>query len=345
LSPRELRDYEKTSKWFTPRRKKPSVYEDVTMDVAEHVDRHMKFGYQIAFSDGRPHYWDSSAVKSTSWWDYRDPGEVWGRPFFQVAALHEREISNAKAVARSNNSYAKLDPAWTAFLNDHLQAIALMEYGLVMPMANAVRPSLGDAQLNCISFNGGYKLRHSQALALYGMELDSVLEDFGPEQGKANFLTDEAWQPARRYLERLDLVHDWVEIVVAANIIFEPLCGVLMRRELLQFAAVDYADVVTPIYAQGAQAEWTWSRQWSTAFVEHLVTDENHGTDNRAVIDGWIEDWGAMGEEALVALSGLFDRLPRQDAAAARDSARQEYADVLRESALETIGVEASRDV
>lgn len=340
-SERELRDYERTSQWFTPLRKKPSVYEDVTIDVAEHVDRHWKFGYQIGFADGRLHYWDSSKVKSSSWWDFRDPAEIWARPFYQIAALHDREIRTVLEVAKADRLYDKFGHQWLEFLRDHLQAIALAEYGLVMPMANAVRPSLGDPVLNCISFHGGYKLRHAQALALYGMELEARFGDFPTERGKASFMSDGAWQPTRRYLERLDLVHDWVEIIVAANVVFEPLIGVLLRRELLMYGASVSDDLVTSVYGQVAQAEWEWGRAWTTAFMAHLVEDPQHGEANRAVIAQWLEDWLPLGEKALDALGGLFEQVPGRDFADAHDGVQQELAAVMRESKLATVEVEA----
>jgi Methane/Phenol/Alkene Hydroxylase len=40
------------------------------------------------------------------------------------------------------------------------------------------------------------------------------------------------WQPTRRYLERLAATADWGEVVITANLCFEPVVGTLIRREL-----------------------------------------------------------------------------------------------------------------
>jgi propane monooxygenase small subunit len=331
---REQREAETTFGWFTPVRKRASLYEDVTLDTTHSIERHFRWGYQIAFADGRPTYWDASKAHSSSWWEFRDPGELWERNWYQTAAHYHREVSSATAVAKADNLYSQFEPEWTAFLRDQLQAIAQAEYGLVMPMANAVRPSRGDCQLNCISFHGGYKLRHAEALTLYGMELDDALGGFAPERGTESFLKNPAWQPVRSYLERLNLVHDWVEIVVAANIVFEPLIGVLLRRDLLMNAASASRDLVTPVFGRVAQAEWKWGRAWSTAFVADLAQDPQYGEENRELISGWVEEWGALAEGALDALGELVGRLPGTDFAGTRARLHAEYASIIEQCQL-----------
>ena len=64
------------------------------------------------------------------------------------------------------------------------------------------------------------------------------------------FLRDPAWQPTRRYLERLAATADWGEVIVAANLCFEPVVGTLIRRELGMRAAPAGGDTVTPVLAR-----------------------------------------------------------------------------------------------
>ena len=44
------------------------------------------------------------------------------------------------------------------------------------------------------------------------------------------FLEAGPWRPARRYVERVRATPDWGERVVAVNLCFEPLVGLLLRR-------------------------------------------------------------------------------------------------------------------
>jgi hypothetical protein len=331
---REQRDEERNFQWFTPARRKSTMYEDVTLDTSHSLERHFRWGYQIHFPDGRPTYWDASEAKSNSWWDFRDPNALWERNFYQTATNYERECRNAIAVGKSNGLFDRFSPEWVEFLRHHIHAVAQAEYGLVMPMANAVRPSRGDCQLNCISFQGCFKLRHAEALALYGMELETALSDFPASRGTQSFMEHPAWQPTRELLERLDLIHDWVEIVIAANLVFEPLVGVLLRRELLMSAASEHGDMVTPVFGRTGQAEWDWGRAWTAAFVKHLVEDEQFGPVNREVIEGWVETWRPAAEQAVDGLGVLFQQLSDGDFGVVRERVRDGFAQLVDESGL-----------
>ena len=68
-------------------------------------------------------------------------------------------------------------------------------------------------------------------------------------------LRDDAWQPARRYLERLAATADWGEVLVAANLCFEPTVATLIRRELGTRAAAAHGDTVTPVLARAETQE------------------------------------------------------------------------------------------
>ena len=65
------------------------------------------------------------------------------------------------------------------------------------------------------------------------MDLEEHFGDFPVEGSRESFLHDDVWQPARSYVERLRATPDWGERVIAANLCFEPVVGLLLRRELL----------------------------------------------------------------------------------------------------------------
>ena len=85
---------------------------------------------------------------------------------------------------------------------------------------------------------------------------------------------DEAWQPTRRYLERLAATLDWGEVLVAANLCFEPIVGTLIRRELGTRAAAAHGDTVTPVLARAETQEWEWSRRWMVQLTRFVLADD-----------------------------------------------------------------------
>ena len=111
-------------------------------------------------------------------------------------------------------------------------------------------------------------------------------------------------------MERLRTTHDWGERIVASNLCFEPLVGILLRRELLMRAPKWGGDAVTSSVGHVAQSEWTWIRDWSTELVRFLRADEAHGEANSEVLAAWIAEWLPEASEAADALEPVFAQLP-----------------------------------
>ena len=157
-----------------------------------------------------------------------------------------------------------LDPAWVTYLGESLQIPAFVEHGLWFALATAARDCLSDTVATCVCLQAAHKQRSAQAIVLYAMDLEAHLDrEFPITAAREHFLHDPAWQPTRRYLERLAATPDWGEVLVAANLAFEPTVGTLIRRELGTRAAAAHGDSVTPVLARAATQEWEWSRRWS----------------------------------------------------------------------------------
>jgi hypothetical protein len=155
------------------------------------------------------------------------------------------------------------------------------------------------------------KQRSAQAIVLYAMDLEEHLGvQFPIEAARDAFLGDEPWQPTRRYLERLAATRDWGEVIVAANLCFEPVLGTLLRRELGMRAAAANGDSVTPVLARVETQEWEWARAWTTSLVRFLLDDSSYGEANREVIARWVGDWLPQAFEAAEALGPLASQIP-----------------------------------
>jgi hypothetical protein len=160
------------------------------------------------------------------------------------------------------------------------------------------------------------KQRSAQAIVLYAMDLEPHLERELPIQAaRESFLSDPAWQPARRYLERLAATPDWAEVLFAANLCFEPTVATMIRRELGIRAASTNGDTVTPVLARVATQEWEWTRAWTVELARLLLAE---GGTNRAVLAGWVSDWLPRAIDALSALEPLARAVGVDFAAAQR---------------------------
>ena len=91
--------------YFEPRKRRATVYEDVTVDVQPDPERHLTQGWVYAFADGTagyPQEW--TELKSSNWHEFLDPNEEWEQTIYRNNANTVRQISqtlaNAKAAAR-----------------------------------------------------------------------------------------------------------------------------------------------------------------------------------------------------------------------------------------------------
>src|SRR6201996_8558182 len=69
---------------FDPRRRRATVYEDVTIDVQPDPDRHLTQGWVYGFADGTggyPQEW--TALKSANWHAFLDPNEEWEQTIYR----------------------------------------------------------------------------------------------------------------------------------------------------------------------------------------------------------------------------------------------------------------------
>ncbi len=297
--------------WFIPAGRRATLYEDVTIDTQPSVHRHLTRGWPLHFADGRGTWNDAStALGSSDWFAFRDPGQQWERTYYQAGTAFEHQIEGALRSAAEQGLLSELDPVWVEFLSAQLQVPAYLEHGLWFALATAARDCLSDTVATCVCLEAAMKQRSAQAVVLYAMDLEQHLGSHFPiERAHAAFMSEPAWQPARRYLERLAATPDWAEVLFAANLCFEPVLATLVRRELGTRAAAAHGDVVTPVLAGVEIQEWEWTRAWTVALARFLLDDPESGRHNRDVLSGWVRVWLPEALAAATALAPLAEGL------------------------------------
>jgi NAD(P)H-flavin reductase/ferredoxin len=291
--------------WYTPAGRRATIYEDVTVDTQPSIHRHLPRGWPVSFEDGRGTWNDASTeLRSVDWFAFRDPGEQWERPFYQAGAAVEQQIEGAIRSAAEQGLIEDFAAPWVEFLGGTLQVPAFVEHGLWFALATAARDALSDSVATCMCLQAAMKQRSAQAIVLYAMDLEPHLgRELPIDDARQAFLSDPAWQPARRYLERLAATPDWAEVVFAANLCFEPTVATLIRRELGTRAAAANGDTVTPALARAETQEWEWARTWTVALSRFLLADAVHGQHNRTVLNRWVADWLPHALESAAALA------------------------------------------
>ncbi len=247
-------------------------------------------------------------MRCSDWWAFRDPNKTWQRPYVNLQAGQGKAIERLLEAAKARGVLADFDACWRdPILSRHYAACAFVEYGLFRAFAYAQREALADVIGNACVFNAADKIRYAQEVSLYGMELAQALPGFSDAEAKRTWLSDPMWQGVRQVVEKLLVLRDWGEVIIATNLVFEPLLGELLRVEFFLRCAPRNGDGVTPTIIESAELDWERNRKWTTAFAQLLLSDATHATHNRAVLQDWVNRWSVLTQNAMRGLAPLFD--------------------------------------
>ena len=296
--------------WFTPERRKPTEYESYTVGQQSAPGHWLDVGWPLCYDDGRPPWDDSSsALKTTKWFDYRDPDKTWQRPYVSHTNQDEQALLRLLPVL-TNGAGRSVDPTWAKeVLGKTYAAWPFVEYGLFLALAYAVREARADTIEFATVFQAADRMQVLQDIVLHLDYLHDEVEGFSDAGARAAWMDDPTLTPIREVVEHLAASKDWAEILVVTGLIFEPLVGQLAKAELFSRGAAASGDAATAtVLAQSAasQARGTTIAQ---NLVKLVVSDPETGSANAEVLNGWVARWKPMCEAAARALLPVFSRV------------------------------------
>tara|TARA_B100000446_G_scaffold5081_2_gene4814 strand:+ start:31449 stop:32468 length:1020 start_codon:yes stop_codon:yes gene_type:complete len=294
--------------YIKPAKRRATQYEEITLHTQWDPKNFAAQGWFNYDKNGRP-IWndDSTLLRATDWWAYRDPSAEWFKPFVKRQADTGRAIEQAVAGAARASLFDGFNGLWLDFLSNDYCAYRYAEYGMFMAFCQAQREAGSDVIAQPIVFQAVEKDRHAQDITLYGLELEKHIEGFSDAGCKQVWLEAKHWQPARRLIERLLAARDWGEINIVINCLVEPLFSSLFNRELVLRNASVHGDSVTSVIAEGAEADREVRRVTTDAFIALLC---EQAPENRDVINAWLVEWIDDVRAACEGLAPLFSRMP-----------------------------------
>ncbi len=300
----------RTYNYYKPKKRRASLYEDVTVDVQPDPDRYLTQGWIYAFADGAEGYTPEwTRMKSSDWHAFRDPNEEWERTIYINNANVERQVQQNLENAKNVNAYAHWNKNWVDVVAKHVSAWMHPEHGLGMHVFLAAnRDAMSNMLNNVIAVNSAHKLRIAQDIALYNLDVSEQIPGFDGSAHKDIWLNDPCWQGVRENVELLMTTRDWAEAVFATNVIFEPLVGQLFRSQFVMHFAALYGDFVTPAVFGVAESDYERDLRWTTEAFRLLFEDDQHGEENKRVAQEWLAQWVPYSVSAAQKLQPLWSQ-------------------------------------
>ncbi|QHI97530.1 toluene hydroxylase [Xylophilus rhododendri] len=293
--------------YFTPKGRKATHYEDMTLDVQPDPKRYLLQDWIISFADGTPTYSETwTAARCADWHAYRAVDEEWERTHFQRQSTIVGMISQAVENARRAGAPQRFDKTWVKVLEKHLGAYKHAEFGMGTALMHAQRYGYTQMVNSTILTNASYKLRFAQDLTLYLGDIGTDIAGFDAEIGKQQWLSDPVWQPTRELVETIGGETDFLAQYFAVNIVFEPLVGELLRSGFFMQAAASQNDFLTPTVVSAAEGDYQRNLANCVELVHMLVSDDTHGPQNVLLFNGWLQRYGELALSAARHLQPIW---------------------------------------
>jgi propane monooxygenase small subunit len=295
--------------YYTPKKRRATKYEDVTVDVQPDPERYLTQGWIYSFADGTSGYEpDWTRMKSSDWHEYRDPNEEWERTIYRHQHDNVRQIQQNIEGAKTANAFANWNEKWLEIFAKHVSTWMHPEHGIgLYVFVKANREGMTNMHNNAISVMAIHKMRGAQDIALFNLVLSEELPDnFEASVHQEVWLEDPIWQGVRENVEHMFAIDDWAEAVFAANIVFEPLVGELFRSGFAMHTAPAQGDFVTPTIMGLIENEYERDLNATRDMFTLLAEDEEHGEENREVMQEWLSHWAPLSTKAAQGLEPIW---------------------------------------
>jgi propane 2-monooxygenase small subunit len=294
-------------RYFEPRAKRATHYEDVTVDVQPDPERYLIQDWIIAFPNGKGAYEkDSTQALSSNWHAFRAPDQEWERTHYQRQSRIEVMVQAVINNGRKSGATQAFDAAWGKILQKHLGAWKHAEFGLGTSLMQAQRYGYTQMINNATLTNSSYKLRLAQDITLYLAEIGMDIKGWDDEAGKTAWLEDPIWQGTRECIETIMGASDYLEQYFATNLVFEPLVGELFRSGFLMQAGAPNHDFMTPSVIAAAEGDYERNLANTIDLIYLLANDEKHGAANRKLFQGWVMKHAKLADAAAKQLQPIW---------------------------------------
>jgi propane monooxygenase small subunit len=320
--------------YYTPQKRKQTHYEDVTVEVQPDPRHYLAQGWLYGFADGRGGYplewtalkaWGSDRpvpVRSPGsggrgydwpahgWHEFRDPNEEWELTMYRYNSNVVRQLNQNIEAARQQKAFEQWNRNWVRFVESHVGAWMHVDHGLGLYLfANANRRGPTNMHNTAMAVNSMHRIRAAQDLALYNLTLSEEIPDFDGTAHLTAWNDDPVWQGVRATAEALTGIDDWCEAIFAANIVFEPLVGELFRSHLVQQAAPRNGDFVTPTVVGAEEYDFeARDLRYTKANFDLLVRDREFAEHNKAILNGWVQNWVPQALKAARTLQPIWSQ-------------------------------------
>lgn len=320
--PAKRLDHQRQMKYFiVPSGPRLTEYEVLTMYAQQGTDwasGGLEIGdYIQKWSGGRPTFApETTEVKTTDWWRFRDPDSRWFFPMVKNKSEEGRANHRFMLAYSADGAIRMMKPYWLKeVLAKHYGAFLFAEYGLFNAHAAPVHDCLSDIVRVFLSNIAFDKADAAQLVQTQRIFMNKLVPELPVDlvEPKAIWMHSALFRTARNTIEKLwEETFDHIEVVWAAHAVFEPLFGQYVRREFWQRLGPLYGDTLTPWFMAQTIAFHHYAAQGMRALCfDALLGDPDFGDLNRRWLHVWTKKWLPRALAAVRDFLGVYELVDR----------------------------------
>jgi Methane/Phenol/Toluene Hydroxylase len=299
--------------YITPSKRRLTEYEAVTLRQQWETGGFDKGGHFLVPADGRaPWRAESTALKHPDWFAFRDPAQLWQRPYVRLQGEQERSIERMTEDAIEAGTFKEMDRRWLdEYVAGHYRVWSFFENGLFRAFAPAQREALADCLGNVLAFQAFDQMRHAQAIVSLLVAIESAVPGVSDAGAKQQWLENPAYQPMRKVCEQMVVTNDWCEVGIATNLVLLPVIAEVAIGGLVRKPGARHGDSVSPFIALTAERDRRRNTAWAQALVRMVTqSDVPAATENLATCKAWIAKWQPRALAAVAGLAPIAAKVP-----------------------------------
>ena len=312
----------KTWSHLVGRRRKPSEYEIVSANL-HYNNRDANAPYELAPSIFMNEWYKKhtfgTALKHADWNAFRDPEEVIYRTYNMMQDGQENYVFGLLDQFNSREHDKSIDERWAQTLARLYTPARYLFHTLQMASAYIGQVSPASTITNCNYFQMADSFRWLSHTAYRTKELSLTFKDKGFATGERScWENDACWQGFRELMEKALTVWDWGEAIVVISLVAKPAIEEAVLRKLGESARHN-ADTLLGLLTDAQLLDAARHRRWAKSLVKMAL--ETAG--NAEIIQGWIQKWEPLADQAIEAYCAALPDVV--DAAAEAKQATRDF--------------------
>jgi toluene monooxygenase system protein E len=267
-------------------------------------------------------YRDNSPLKTDDWDAFRDPDSLTYRGYVNLQAEAEGKTSGILDEYSHSGADRNLSAGQVGLLASMFTPSRYLVHGCQQIEAYIGHLAPTSYVTNAAGFATADCLRRVTLTAYRTRELQLAHPDSGiGEREREIWEKNQAWQPARKAIEKALIAYDWGEAFTALNLVLAPTFDDVLLRQFKEASRAN-GDELTWLLCSFLQADTDRRNRWSGALATFTLQQRPANAD---AYRKWIDRWSPIADEAAHGLGQLFESRTADDVLSGAKAAREAF--------------------